>query len=58
MTLLELLTTTEAPVITDLVGAVTGEPAVAKFDNRPTWDNASSAPAFDNKPTWDNWNKQ
>ncbi|MFI6031378.1 multiple cyclophane-containing RiPP AmcA [Amycolatopsis magusensis] len=26
----------------------------AKFDNRPTWDNA---PKFDNRPGWDNWNK-
>jgi hypothetical protein len=28
---------------------------MAKFDNRPTWDNS---PKFDNRPSWDNWNKK
>ena len=28
---------------------------LAKFDNRPTWDNS---PGFDNRPAWDNWNKR
>ncbi|WP_428832495.1 multiple cyclophane-containing RiPP AmcA [Amycolatopsis dongchuanensis] len=28
---------------------------LAKFDNRPTWDNS---PEFDNRPGWDNWNKR
>lgn len=28
---------------------------LAKFDNRPTWDNS---PKFDNRPAWDNWNKR
>jgi hypothetical protein len=28
----------------------------AKFDNRPTWDNAGKQ--FDNRPSWDNWNKK
>ncbi|MEY9949455.1 multiple cyclophane-containing RiPP AmcA [Kitasatospora sp. GAS1066B] len=55
MTLLELLETAQASVITDLVGVLEVEPAVGKFDNRPTWDNTSSS--FDNRPTWDNWNK-
>ncbi|MFF7655065.1 multiple cyclophane-containing RiPP AmcA [Streptomyces sp. NPDC007983] len=32
------------------------QPAVAMFDNRPTW--ANSTPTFDNRPTWDNWNKK
>ncbi|RGD59444.1 hypothetical protein DR950_18060 [Kitasatospora xanthocidica] len=57
MTLLELLEASDAPVITDLIAATTAQPAVGKFDNRPTWDNATAAPAFDNRPTWDNWNK-
>ncbi|MFE2722470.1 radical SAM protein [Kitasatospora sp. NPDC059327] len=39
MTLIELLATTEADVITDLVGATTVGPVIAKSDNRPTWDN-------------------
>ncbi|MFE4392745.1 MULTISPECIES: multiple cyclophane-containing RiPP AmcA [Streptomycetaceae] len=56
MTLLELLKTIETDVISDLVDAGTTGPAVAKFDNRPTWDNAG--PKFDNRPTWDNWNKK
>lgn len=56
MTLLELLETTEADVIVDLVSASTTGPAMAKFDNRPTWDN--TGPKFDNRPTWDNWNKK
>ncbi|MEU8919469.1 multiple cyclophane-containing RiPP AmcA [Kitasatospora sp. NPDC048545] len=58
MTLLELLKESDAPVIIDLTDATSALPAVAKFDNRPTWDNANAAPAFDNRPTWDNWNKQ
>ncbi|MFF7632564.1 multiple cyclophane-containing RiPP AmcA [Kitasatospora sp. NPDC008050] len=58
MTLLELLEVTDSVVITDLVDSAGGLPAVAKFDNRPTWDNANAAPAFDNRPTWDNWNKK
>ncbi|MEV7770166.1 multiple cyclophane-containing RiPP AmcA [Kitasatospora sp. NPDC086791] len=58
MTLLELLEASEASVITDLIAATNAHPAVGKFDNRPTWDNANAAPAFDNRPTWDNWNKQ
>ncbi|WP_405979051.1 multiple cyclophane-containing RiPP AmcA [Streptomyces sp. NBC_00158] len=33
-----------------------GTHALAMFDNRPTWDNPSSAP-FDNRPTWDDWSK-
>ncbi|GLW58522.1 multiple cyclophane-containing RiPP AmcA [Kitasatospora phosalacinea] len=56
MTLLELLEASDAPVIADLTGTAGVLPAVAKFDNRPTWDNLT--PAFDNRPTWDNWNKQ
>jgi uncharacterized protein len=34
---------------------------MARFDNKPTWDNWSKAPAppkFDNRPTWDNWTKK
>ncbi|MFI5534125.1 multiple cyclophane-containing RiPP AmcA [Kitasatospora sp. NPDC051853] len=52
MTLLELLATTDAPVIADLTAGTLTGPAVAKFDNRPTWDNPT--PQFDNRPTWDN----
>ncbi|MCX2180840.1 hypothetical protein KV205_09900 [Streptomyces sp. SKN60] len=33
-----------------------GSQAVARFDNRPTWDNPT--PTFDNRPTWDNWNQK
>ncbi|MFE6052656.1 multiple cyclophane-containing RiPP AmcA [Kitasatospora sp. NPDC056446] len=47
MTLLELLEASDAPVITDLIAATSAQPAVGKFDNRPTWDNANAAPAFD-----------
>ncbi|MCY0929510.1 hypothetical protein OTB20_25575 [Streptomyces sp. H27-H1] len=55
-----------APSIADQVALLEGGfralislaplPASGKFDNRPTWVNAT--PAFDNKPTWDNWNKK
>ncbi|MFD7015855.1 multiple cyclophane-containing RiPP AmcA [Streptomyces sp. NPDC059928] len=33
-----------------------GTQALAKFDNRPTWDNPT--PKFDNRPTWDDWSKK
>ncbi|MGE7434185.1 multiple cyclophane-containing RiPP AmcA [Kitasatospora sp. NPDC001175] len=56
MTVLELLATIEAPVIEDLTAGRTHDPAVAKFDNRPTWNN--NTPKFDNRPTWDNWAKK
>ncbi|MER7845009.1 multiple cyclophane-containing RiPP AmcA [Kitasatospora sp. NPDC096077] len=56
MTLLELLAVSDTPVITDLTTGTGTEVAVAKFDNRPTWDNP--APKFDNRPTWDNWNNK
>lgn len=52
MKLLELLATSGAPVIADLTAAA---PAVAEWDNQPTWDNTGST--FDNRPTWDNWSK-
>ncbi|MEV7779865.1 multiple cyclophane-containing RiPP AmcA [Kitasatospora sp. NPDC088351] len=52
MTLLELLASTDAPVIADLTAGTLADSAVAKFDNRPTWDNPT--PKFDNRPTWDN----
>ncbi|WP_274911820.1 multiple cyclophane-containing RiPP AmcA [Streptomyces sp. WZ-12] len=39
----------------DLIGDTPIDP-VAKFDNRPTWDNAGNT--FDNRSTWDNWNKK
>lgn len=54
MTILNLLATTESPVVTDLTSS--HPVAVAKFDNRPTWDNHT--PTFDNRPTWDNWSKK
>ena len=57
MTLIELLATADAPVITDLV-ANSGGGTEAKWDNRPTWDNWADAPApWNNQPTWDNWSK-
>ncbi|MGP9018646.1 multiple cyclophane-containing RiPP AmcA [Streptomyces sp. BR1] len=39
-----------------LIGMAPPTVLVGKFDNRPTWSNAT--PAFDNRPTWDNWNKK
>jgi hypothetical protein len=38
------------------IGTAVKHPHADKFDNRPTWDNASKK--FDNRPTWDNWNKR
>ncbi|MCC3767992.1 multiple cyclophane-containing RiPP AmcA [Streptomyces olivoreticuli] len=63
MTLLEQLTTTDAPVVRELIAAYGHPPGGsvhAKFDNRPTWDNWSNTPpvTFNNQPTWDNWNKK
>jgi hypothetical protein len=52
MTLIELLASTDAPVIADLTTRAT-EISGSTFDNRPTWDNGGST--FDNRPTWDNW---
>ncbi|MEU5609761.1 multiple cyclophane-containing RiPP AmcA [Streptomyces sparsogenes] len=62
MTLLDKLTTSDAPVVMDLI-TTHSTPALAiteaKWDNRPTWDNWKKSPApFDNRPTWDNWNKK
>ncbi|MGA5819560.1 multiple cyclophane-containing RiPP AmcA [Kitasatospora sp. NPDC094028] len=56
MTVLELLATTESPVIADLTAGTVADIAAAKFDNRPTWHN--NTPKFDNRPTWDNWSKK
>ncbi|MFJ7247085.1 multiple cyclophane-containing RiPP AmcA [Kitasatospora sp. NPDC098652] len=56
MTVLELLVATESPVVADLTAGSGIDAAAAKFDNRPTWDNAGSS--FDNRPTWDNWSKK
>ena len=53
MNLFELLATTGAPVVTDLIDAA---PASSGWDNQPTWDNTGST--FDNRPTWDNWSKK
>jgi hypothetical protein len=50
MTILELLAATDSPVVADLTSS--HPVTVAKFDNRPTWDNVGSS--FDNRPTWDN----
>lgn len=63
MTVLDGLTTSNAPVVMELItthDAAPGPTAGARWDNRPTWDNwAKNAPAvFDNRPTWDNWGKK
>jgi hypothetical protein len=52
MTVLELLAATDSLVVTELTTGTVTDIAVAKFDNRPTWDNVGSS--FDNRPTWDN----
>ena len=60
MTTLELLTRAHSDhirlVIPDADATIAQSSSVAKFDNRPTWDN--SKPRFDNRPSWDNWNKR
>ncbi|MEV3870841.1 multiple cyclophane-containing RiPP AmcA [Streptomyces sp. NPDC049906] len=62
MTLLEQLTTSDAPIVVDLIsthGELAPEATEASWDNRPTWDNWKKSPApFDNRPTWDNWQKK
>ncbi|MEU4895984.1 multiple cyclophane-containing RiPP AmcA [Streptomyces sp. NPDC044780] len=62
MTLLDGLTTSDAPVVVDLISTHIASVPVATgatWDNRPTWDNWRKSPApFDNRPTWDNWNKK
>lgn len=52
MTILQLLATTDSLVIADLTADPGTGTSVAKFDNRPTWDNVGTS--FDNRPTWDN----
>ncbi len=60
MNTLQMLTQAEPDDLAQL--GVTGMadqatlPSADKFDNRPTWDNASKR--FDNRPSWDNWNKK
>lgn len=59
MTVLDLLTLSNAPVVLDLLtaGDAAGAPCQASgFDNQPTWDNVGGS--FDNRPTWDNWDKK
>ena len=59
MTALDQLTHAPSTTIGRLIpiglAVISGLPGAAKFDNRPTWDNAK--PTFDNRPSWDNWNK-
>ncbi|GAA2525770.1 multiple cyclophane-containing RiPP AmcA [Winogradskya humida] len=58
MTTLQLLTRADTADLERLgIGDTPPAPVDgAKFDNRPTWDNAK--PSFDNRPSWDNWNKK
>jgi hypothetical protein len=62
MTLLEHLTTTDAPVVTELISTPQHTPHEildGAWNNQATWDNWAKSPApFDNRPTWDNWNKK
>lgn len=57
MTILEHLTTTDAKVVANLIGALKNPAPIqaGKFDNKPSWDNGKSG--FDNRPSWDNWSK-
>ena len=61
MTLIDLLTASDAPVVLNLLA--NGEPCgavnhVSAWDNRPTWDNKGGGGGFDNRPSWDNWSKR
>jgi hypothetical protein len=59
MTVLDLLTVSDAPVVLNLLNvgdAADAEHLASGFDNKPTWDNVGDS--FDNRPTWDNWSKK
>lgn len=59
MTVLDLLTVSDAPVVLDLLSAGESSGAACQasgFDNQPTWDNVGGG--FDNRPTWDNWSNR
>ena len=59
MTVLDLLTASDAPVVLGLLTRDETGGAVHKastWDNQPTWDNVGGG--FDNRPTWDNWSKR
>jgi len=62
MTLLDELSTSDAPAVMNLIAAyVAPAPSIsaAAWNNQATWDNWQKSPApFDNRPTWDNWNKK
>lgn len=62
MTALDTLTTSQAPIVVDLISMRHAPAPVTvetMWDNRPTWDNWPKTPSpFDNRPTWDNWNKK
>ncbi|MGW1793889.1 multiple cyclophane-containing RiPP AmcA [Streptomyces tubercidicus] len=62
MTVLDTLTTSDAPIVMELTATHDAQPQTvveARWDNRPTWDDWAKSPApFDNRPTWDNWNKR
>ncbi|MBP2704355.1 hypothetical protein JOL79_11080 [Microbispora sp. RL4-1S] len=55
MTPLQVLATTDAPLVDDLITTytpTTPDTIHAGFDNRPSWDNTGGG--FDNRPAWDN----
>lgn len=61
MTVLDLLSHSDAPVVLDLLtnGEACGAVHQASgFDNQPTWDNKSGGGGFDNRPSWDNWSNR
>ncbi|MEV7804958.1 multiple cyclophane-containing RiPP AmcA [Microbispora sp. NPDC088329] len=59
MSPLQVLATTDAPLVDDLVTTyepTTPAPIHAGFGNKPSWDNTGNT--FDNRPSWDNWSKK
>ena len=58
-TVLQELAAIDPALLEDLTGALDHDaPALAGFDNQPTWDNITGGGGFDNRPSWDNWSKK
>ncbi|TQF06913.1 hypothetical protein E6W39_37885 [Kitasatospora acidiphila] len=56
MTLLEELSSSQAPAVAELIAAadLIDDRPTSEWDNQPTWDNSGGGP-WNNQPSWDNW---
>jgi hypothetical protein len=53
---LEELLNSSHPLVTALASGASQHPG---WDNKPSWDNWTKAPApWNNQPSWDNWTKK